>query len=126
MSDRLRALITEIDRRLRQHANKTSDTLDAGKPCIGIPTALAEDVRAALAAVEAPATDLSTKLDRAYREMSAAVERQWSGQPALSLSIPACPDRDTDLLVCAALAEAKEFVDAALRGATPETDIHKA
>lgn len=51
--------------------------------------------------------ELIAQLDAAHDELVAAVRRQWDGAPAFKLSIPAQPDRDTDLLIGAALRAAR-------------------
>ena len=49
---------------------------------------------------------LIDRLAHAGEEMSAAAKRQWDGNPALKISIPARPDYDTDLIVRGALGDA--------------------
>lgn len=58
------------------------------------------------------------KLNGAHKAMTDAVARQWRGDVALQMSIPARPDHDTDFLVCDPIRE----VMAALRALARETE----
>jgi len=62
------------------------------------------DIKAALA-----------KIDAAWDELSDAVKRQWGGEHALKISIPAREDRDSDLVIMAGLKAARDALKA-LRG----------
>lgn len=55
---------------------------------------------------ETPHAALIVKLREAQAALSAAIDRQYNREPALKISIPAQPDRDTDLIIGAALREA--------------------
>jgi hypothetical protein len=55
---------------------------------------------------------LITELKAAEQELIAAVARQWHGGAAFKMSIPAQPDRDSDLIISGALAKAIEYLAA--------------
>lgn len=52
-------------------------------------------------------SDLIERLRQADKEIAAAVDRQWDGDCALNLSIPADEERDTDLVISKALRDAE-------------------
>lgn len=53
---------------------------------------------------------LLAAMDRAYTEIGKATQRQWDGQTALNISIPARPDHDSDLIIANALREARNLL----------------
>lgn len=46
----------------------------------------------------------------AEQELADAVLRQWNGKTALNMSIPARPDRDSDLIIADAMAKARSLI----------------
>lgn len=50
------------------------------------------------------------RLVAAHKEVSDAVVRQWNGQAALKISIPARPEHDSDLIICGAIRQAETVI----------------
>lgn len=50
--------------------------------------------------------ELIDRLEAAHQELCDAVERQWNGEAALKMSIPARLDHDTDLIIGTAITDA--------------------
>lgn len=58
------------------------------------------------------ATEVLALIERAHKELSASVKRQWSGKAAFRLTIPAKPEEDSDLVISGALIAAREWIEA--------------
>lgn len=57
------------------------------------------------------------KILRARVEFEQAIQRQWNGEPALRMSIPARPDHDSDLVISDAFTAALQAIDDLLAAA---------
>jgi len=69
-----------------------------------------------------PHADLVARLDAAMAELSACVDRQWNGDAALRIGIPARPGIDSDLVLMGALKAARDAL-AALPPPAPHADL---
>ena len=93
------------------------------------PAGSLESASEATARLPAPLEGVETvlaEIDAAYNEVSAAVQRQFDGKTPLNISIPARPERDSDLIITRALRHAATAIKAtATPFPLPAANLHR-